>query len=407
MNRAKLLAVAGFFATLLGAQVGTKPLPTSPTTAPASGTIGTGATSLPGIGSNPPAQPNPVDSHPIFISGRVMMADGLPVPINVGIQRACYGTPRTMAYTDVSGGFSFRWGQADMVVAEASEGGSGSRSLPGMSGTSGSGGSGMGNTSNPRSTLGCELRANLAGYRSDVITLSDRTSLENGDIGVIVLHRQTGEVKGGSVSASSLKAPKRAKKAYELGLLALAKNNPDRAVRDFENAVAEYPGYADAWLSLGKLRRDQSRNEQARMAFEKAATADPKLVTPFIELGIMASEDRKWEDTLSYLDHATRLDPANYPVAWYTMALAGYNLKKYDAAEANVRRAVRLDPKHGIPREHYLLGLILEQKKDLAGAAAEFALFLKYDPIAPDEPQLRAEIRRIEKTIGEASQAAK
>jgi tetratricopeptide (TPR) repeat protein len=185
------------------------------------------------------------------------------------------------------------------------------------------------------------------------------------------------------------------------------KNDRERAVREFESAVAEYPGYADAWLSLGKLRRDQERPEQARMALLKATTADPKLVSPFIELGLLASEEHNWTDTLSYLDHATRLDPANYPIAWFTMAVAGYNLKKYDNAEANARRAVRLDPKHGIPRAHYVLALILEQKQDYAGAAVEFSSFLKYDPITPDEPQVRAEIRRIEKMQGEASQAAK
>ena len=410
-NRAKLLPAIGFLTSVLWAQTGGKPVGTVGTT-PGTGTISTGSPNISNPGSaSSTNQGNLGDTRPIFISGKVMMADGLPVPPNVGIQRICSGNPKTMAYADISGGFSSRWGQPDTVVADASEGGMGSsRSIPGLSSASGSlgGAASTSNSSNPRSTMGCELRANLAGYRSDTINLSGRMSLDDPDVGVIVLHRMSGNdgKSPAAVSASSLRAPKRARKSYEQGQLQLMKNNPDRAAREFETAVAEYPGYADAWLSLGKLRHEQNSPEQARMALLKAAAADPKLVATFIELGLIASEERNWEDTLKYLDHATRLD-ANYPIAWFTMAIAGYNLKKFDEAEKNVRQAVRLDPKHGLPREQYLLGLILEQKQQFSAAKIELLSYLRYDPIAPDEPQVRAEIRRIDQMLGEANQAAK
>ena len=50
---------------------------------------------------------------------------------------------------------------------------------------------------------GCEIRAQLAGYRSDSVNLVTRNPLDNPDIGMIVLHRM-GNVEGTSISATSL-----------------------------------------------------------------------------------------------------------------------------------------------------------------------------------------------------------
>lgn len=333
----------------------------------------------------------------IFISGQVVMADGSPVPQNVTILRTCNGNPRTVAYADIKGTFTFQWSQQDAaIVPDASEAGITGRSV--ASGGSGSGGG--------PSLIGCDLRANLAGYRSDRIDLG-RFSMDSPDVGVIVLHRNGAGKEERTVSATSLMAPKDARKAFERGQLALLKNKPDQAEKDFENAVARYPRYAEAWLSLGKLRLDRQQTERARAAFLKTIEADPKIFQPYLELGLLSADEKKWEDTRSYLEHAIRMEPSNYPVAWYYTALSYYNLKKYDEAEKDVRQAIKLDPRHGMPREQYLLGLLLEHKRDFSGAATELTAYLKLAPAAPDFMQVEAEVKQLQKMAGESKQAAK
>jgi tetratricopeptide (TPR) repeat protein len=228
------------------------------------------------------------------------------------------------------------------------------------------------------------------------VDLFNRRTADSPDIGIITLHRIAG-VEGSSISVTALMAPKDAKKAYEHGLQALLKNKPADAAKDFEKAVAVYPDYADAWVNLGKLRLEQQSIEPARAALLRAMKSDPKLVTPYMELGLLAAKDTNWQESAKYLDRAVELDPVDFPQAWYADAVANYNLKKYDAAEKSARAAVKLDPRRANPRSFYLLGLVLAEKQNYTDAAAELTTYIKLAPNAPDLAQARDRLGEMEK----------
>jgi tetratricopeptide (TPR) repeat protein len=398
--------------------------------APAGGSNGasTGATNPGGAASAPsPGRPTTVPTTPgnnpnrfpsqdqnqiqrtIFISGKVTMDDGSPLPPNVVIQRVCNGNPRSVAYTDSKGHFSFQWGQQNSFMADASEAGfSGRNSGVGGFGNPQSAGGGNPLSGDPfgNQMAGCEIRAQLAGYRSDSVNLVNRSSMDNPDIGMIVLHR-LGNVEGSSISATSFMAPKDAKKAYEKGLQSLLKNKPEDASKEFEKAVLAYPKYADAWMNLGKVRVQQKSFEPAKEALLKAIECDPKLVGPYIELGMMAAQQNKWEEAAPYLDRGLKLDPVDFPQAWYVNAAANFNLKKFDVAERSAREAQKLDPKHANPRTDYLLALILSEKHDYPGAAEHLRGYLKNAPNAPDFSKLTEQLGQLEKFIEQNKEASK
>jgi tetratricopeptide (TPR) repeat protein len=377
--------------------------------------VGIGATPTTGNASQASTQTNPSlagdkssdGGRPIYISGKVVMQDGSQVPQGVAIQRICSGVVKPVAYTDAKGRFSFRWNDAKLVLTDASDAGS-------ASGNSSGGGFGSAQSAGGASPLAvdpfgsrmmnCDLRAYLAGFTSDGVTLRDGNALQNPDIGIIVLRRVAG-VEGSSISVTSMLAPDKARRAYEHGMQNLLKNKPGDAAKDFEKAVALYPGYADAWANLGKLLLQQQAIEPARAALRKATEADPKLVAPWVELGIMAAKDANWRESAEFLDRAMKLDPVDFPQAWYTIAVAHYNLKNYEAAEKSAREAVKLDPRHVNPRSWYLLALVLAEKRDYSGAAAELTAYMKMAPNAPDLIQVKEELGRIEKLAGAPGQA--
>jgi tetratricopeptide (TPR) repeat protein len=378
-------------------------------TAQVSGGMG-GTTPTTGSGGQTSVQANPnlgsgggargIDtSRAINISGKVVMQDGSAVMQNITIQRVCGGISKTVAYTDSNGRFSFQWGDRNTIVADASDAGTG----PGHSGfgSSQSAGGASALAADPFGSrmMNCELRAYVAGFTSDSIDLFNRRTADNPDVGTIALHRIAG-VEGSSISLTSMMAPKDAKKAYEHGLQTLLKNKPADAAKDFEKAVALYPKYADAWVSLGKVRLEQQSIEPARAALLKAMEADARLVAPYVELGLLAAKDAKWEEACKYLDRAVELDPVDFAQAWYTDAVANYNLKRYDAAEKSARSAVKLDPRHANPRSGYLLGLVLAEKKDYAGAVAELSAYLKLAPNAPDAAQVKDQLGQLQKLMG-------
>ena len=357
----------------------------------------TSVQATPGLGGDP--------TRPVYISGKVLGQDGTPVSQAV-VERVCGGIAKTVAYTDSKGHFSFQWGDRSMIVTDASDAGSGRRNTnsDGFGGAQSAGGANA-LASDPfgNRMMNCVLRANVAGFTSDTVDLFNKRNADNPDIGTIFLHRIAG-VEGSSISVTAMLAPKAAKKAYEQGLQSLLKNKPDDARKDFEKAVTLYPQYADAWVSLGKLRLERDAVAPAREALYKAMECDPKLVAPYMELGLLAAKDANWQDSAKYLDRAVELDPVDFPQAWYADAVANFNLAKYDAAEKAARAAVKLDPRHVNPRSTYLLGLVLTEKKDYPGAAAELATYIKLAPSAPDLAQAKDELARLEKLAGGAAQ---
>ncbi|HEY3840153.1 MAG TPA: tetratricopeptide repeat protein [Bryobacteraceae bacterium] len=369
-------------------------------TTPTTGNGGqTSVQANPGLGSGGGASGMDL-SRPIYLSGKIMMQDGSAVPENVTIERVCSGISKTVAYTDSKGRFNFQWGNRSMILADASDSGSGpaSRANTGGFGSSQSAGGASALAPDPFGSrmMNCGLRASAAGFASSMVNLFNRRSADNPDVGVIIL-RRIGGVEGVSISVTSMMAPKSAKKAYEHGLQSHLKGKMDDAVRDFEKATGLYPRYADAWVSLGKVQLEQGSNEAAGMDFAKAIDCDPKLVAPYVELGLLAAKEAKWETTARYLDRAMELDPVDFPQVWYTDAVANYNLAKYDAAERGARAAVRLDARHVNPRSEYLLGLVLAEKQDYAGATEELNAYVRLAPNAPDTAQAKVQLGEFEK----------
>ncbi len=341
----------------------------------------------------PTPLPNGGDSSAgTFLSGRVAIEGGAVAPPGIAIEMVCSNFARTVASSDSKGQFTFRWGGTANLVSDAS--GSGQRSSSPLLGvSSGDAATGL------RTVVSCELRANLPGYRSDQVSLSDRRVLDHTDVGLILLHRAftgNGTGDGVAVSSTSLNAPKKAREAYQSGLKAVRSGKMDGALKDFQRAVAAYPEYASAWLELGRVRQRLGSAQTAREAWKKAVDLDPKLTGAYVELGLDAGLSHDWKMATGYLDQGLRLNPVDYPDAWFGDAVAHYYLGEFDAAEKSAREAVRLDPQARNPRAGYVLGMTLSRKGDREGAAAELRQYLKAVPMAPDAETVRAYLAAIE-----------
>jgi tetratricopeptide (TPR) repeat protein len=342
-------------------------------------------------------------SAQLIVSGKVAVADGGQLPDRVAIQRNCGGTTRTATYADRKGQFSFRWSDsAEINGDDASQAApSGPRGVPGdgigLDSAPQPRGAGNGPARSGPALTGCELRAVAPGFRSEIIALqSDRASFDSYDVGTIILHRSE-DAEAPPVSATSLKAPSAARRAFDKGLEAVGKSRNADAEKDFEKAVSLYPQYAEAWLDLGKLRLQRKADDGAAEAFQRALEADGSLAEPGVYLGMLAVEKKQWPDAQKYLDAALKLDPVHFPDAWFNRAVAEYNLKDYAGGERSVREALKLDPQHKNPREAYLLGLILAAQKDYSGAAEQLRVYLKLAPDADDADKVKTQLGEIEK----------
>jgi tetratricopeptide (TPR) repeat protein len=238
----------------------------------------------------------------------------------------------------------------------------------------------------------CEIRAQLAGYQSDVITLGPRRALDSPDIGVIVLHHMDGR-EGGTISLKTLAAPKDARKAYEKAGKELIKKKPNlsKAIEELEKAVEIYDEFAAAWYMLGEVRVAQQDRSGAVEAFELAVTADADYANPRVSLALIALEEERWEDAAQLAEDALEISP-DHIKAHYCSAVANSSLGNPDGAETSALRVQGSNEVQNYPLVYYVLGWILSQRGDFDSAAAQFRQFLEIQPEAQLAERLRAQL---------------
>jgi tetratricopeptide (TPR) repeat protein len=242
---------------------------------------------------------------------------------------------------------------------------------------------------------GCELHASVDGFRSNILNLEGSKNLGQLDVGTVILYPLT-RMSGTLVSATSLQAPRKARKAREQAARSLKKRDFEKAEKELDKAVQIYPRYAEAWFALGQLHQLGRRIQDARNAYQKAVAADGNYVKPYVGLARLAGIDRHWKEMAEITDHAVALDPIDFPEAYYLNAVAYYRLKQFDAAEKSARKVLRLDPLHELPAAHLILADILEQRRDFAGSIEQLKTYLQISPNAPSAEQVRARIKGLE-----------
>jgi len=341
----------------------------------------------------------------IYFTGNVMLDDGSPPPEPVTIERICGGSPRAQAYTDRKGRFSFQVGQTGGVMQDASEDGSrsatgnvgGVHPQPGASAPTAP-------TAPDTQLANCDLRAVLSGFRSDTISLGARRLMDDPNVGTIVLHRLT-NVEGSAISMTSLQAPNAARKAYDRAEQDLRRNKLPEAAKELRKALDIYPNYAAAWFEQGRIQEQNREIEQARESFAHAVAADPKFISPYAQLAELEARAENWAALADTTSRLLKLDAVDYPMAYFYNAAANLNLGQMDAAERSALAGEKLDAPHRVPKLEQLLAMILERKKDYAGAAAHLRSYLLLAPDAADAARMKKELAELERLSGANQQA--
>src|SRR5262249_10453205 len=145
--------------------------------------------------------------------------------------------------------------------------------------------------------------------------------------------------------------------------------------------------------------------DEAKKSYAASAAADPKFINPYLQLSGLAVRERNWKDLSDQTERVIKLDPFDYPQAYFYNSVANYNLKNYDAAEKSAIEAQKLDPKHQFRKVNHLLGILLAEKRDYTGAAEQMRSYLKFAPGAQDAGTVRDQLAEIEKLAGNSRPA--
>jgi tetratricopeptide (TPR) repeat protein len=332
------------------------------------------------------------------------MEEGGPPPDRVSIERVCSGGTYREGYTDSKGYFSIQLGAQNAIFADASM--DNAPNIFGNNGMNSQSNSMSQNSASLNSLYSCELRASLPGFHSESVSLATRRSMDNGDIGVIILKRMV-KVDGYTTSATIALAPKDARKSYEKGLGYIKKNKPDEAQTEFLHAVELFPRHAGAWFELGKVYEQRDHPDEARDAYHKANAADGNFVNPYERLYLMAVRDGKWTDVADLSDKVMRLNPYDFPSSYYYNALANANLQRWDVAEKSAREAAKIRGTEAMPKSLFILGFVQANKGDLPGSVETLHSYLKTGPVAADRDRAQKLLGAVQQDLDAKNQTAK
>ena len=333
----------------------------------------------------------------IFLSGTVVTEDGVPPSEPAAVERICYGERYAQTYTDRKGRFNFNLGVSpSWAFGDASAGSL--NSGPGVVQRRGP----TPQLASPPSRRigrvdlrGCELLVSLAGYRSESIQLGVRSTFDKPNIGVMILRRLEGG-GGVGISATSLAAPKKARKSFEKAVRELRKERngggkPAKAIKELEKAVEEYPEYAAAWNLLGQARLSSHDNAGARDAFHKAMAADDKYLGPYLPLLRMELQGKRWKEVDEVSTRLLRLNPGTAEARFYR-AVANFNLGNLEVARQLAVEVQSGEDARRWPQVHHLLGMVYSNKGEFPLAAAEYKSYLRARHFGPVAEQIRRQL---------------
>ncbi len=327
--------------------------------------------------AEPAAPTNPVDIRPrsgpdwraasfreVFAAGTVTLEEGdWPGEEKAAVQALCHGSTVATVYT--RGRFSLSVGRAHVE---------GSGAVTGLA--------------------GCRVIASLPGFQTVVVDLSGNPGAAI-NLGILRL-RPLKEVQGLSISMTSQRAPRNARKAYEKGLEFSRAGKPDSAVAECRKAVAAYPEYASAWYALGSVLHGIEKPGEARAAYERSIAADASYLPGSLGIVKLDAAGRRWPAVAERAGRIVRMNPVEFPEAHLYLAVAQYNLGQHESAEESARKAVELDPLHRYPKSWHLLGMLLAERGASAEAAQNLRLYLRHAPKAQDAADVQARIAALE-----------
>jgi Tfp pilus assembly protein PilF len=350
------------------------------------------------------SQPNLLNDITVVLSGRVIIDGGAPLPEPAYIERVCNDKVIRDGRTDFKGNFTITVQLSAPQVGE-------SESTAESSGT-GSFTERAAHQQVDPATFGamlmtCDLRASLVGFRSSTVPLPIGVQARGAapvNVGTIMLDRLHDE-QGAATSATSLNAPKNARKAYEKGHAVKTSKLPE-AQQHLEKAVQLYPRYAAAWLDLGQVYAQQEQFDKARNAYTQARRADDRLVPAYIGLAWLAVRESKWQEAAELTAIATQMDGLDFPVAFFYNALANYRLGNLEQAEKSARKTEAMGAQRTFPQVSLLLGNILVSKQNYGGAANEFKAYLNVAPTAANAAEVRKRLVKLEELSTSADRLA-
>jgi tetratricopeptide (TPR) repeat protein len=148
-----------------------------------------------------------------------------------------------------------------------------------------------------------------------------------------------------------------------------SKKDYNRAVKDYNEAIALDPKFTLAFRNRAAAWSDKKDYERAIKDYDEAIRLDPNHVETINRRGLTWSDREEYDKAIKDYDEAIRLDP-KYVHAFNNRGIAWQDKREYDKAIKDYDEAIHLDSKYTIA--FYNRGLAWSLKKDYDKASKDY-----------------------------------
>ncbi len=168
-----------------------------------------------------------------------------------------------------------------------------------------------------------------------------------------------------------------------LGRVLLREGQLERALEEFERALALDPNNAEALLNIGAIHQAWGRTQQAEHFAERALQADPSSTGALAQLGSIRRDQGDLGEALRLHRLALAIDDSQ-PALYLGLGDVLHRAGRFEEAEAAFREVLALDPDSFQAR--YNLGVTLAAAGRVDEAIASLEEALAAAPTHPDAP---------------------
>jgi len=155
----------------------------------------------------------------------------------------------------------------------------------------------------------------------------------------------------------------------------------EQAAESFQQVVASKPDDPDAYYNLGTLALRRNDFSSARQFLEQTLKLRPNYPEAWNNLGMIAAQQGRPEEAIVSFEHSLELRP-NFAIALLNLGNVYRRQREFRKAEESLRRALKLEPDD--PEINYGLGMLYAQQEQVASAAEFLQRALVLRPAYPE-----------------------
>ncbi len=130
---------------------------------------------------------------------------------------------------------------------------------------------------------------------------------------------------------------------FALGRAYKASGEYQSAIEQFNQVINRNPHNYEVYYQLGLIYYDQGDVDQAIESLESAIRFNDEYVTAYLKLGEIYLEEDNHYRAVSYFSNAVEINP-DYSLNYYYLGRAYFELEMYQAAQAELIKALRRQP---------------------------------------------------------------